>query len=518
MSIFKRDNSPKSTDSQAEMVLHAIHDGVIITDSSGAIVFINPAAVRMTGCGSADHATGLDYGLIIKIESKEGREIPDIENPIAQAIRSGQALERYQACLIDSQSGKRLPVAIAVLPADDKSQCRIITMRDITKELAEEGEQTEFISTASHEMRTPVATIDGYISLALNPQTATIDDRARNYLVAAHAASQHLGKLFRNLLDITRLDDGKIRPHFRPIDMIAFVGSVIEDYSSQIKASKLKLTFGANSHGTGGGLRINQAVYSYVDVNFMREILNNLIDNAIKYTPAGGSIYVNVRGDGDKTLINVTDTGIGISAEDLAHIFQKFYRADNSDTRSIGGTGLGLYLVKQRAEAMGGKVWAESSFGEGSTFYVSLPRLSEDEYNKRMIAEQNLAQAQSLEQPLFSHSPLSPQPPFPPQPAPIPPANPQPTTLPPADHRPTPAPPASPRPVSTHHNNPQPLPFASARPQSAPAPPAGPQPPIPSTRPPVPPQPQRPIVQPRAPTAPPISATQVNNNVKGAQK
>ncbi len=518
MSIFKRDTSPKSTDSQAEMVLHAIHDGVIITDSSGVIIFINPAAVRMTGCGSADHATGLDYGLIVKIESKEGREIPDIENPIAQAIRSGQALERYQACLIDSQSGKRLPVAIAVLPADDKSQCRIITMRDITKELAEEGEQTEFISTASHEMRTPVATIDGYISLALNPQTATIDDRARNYLVAAHAASQHLGKLFRNLLDITRLDDGKIRPHFRPIDMIAFVGSVIEDYSSQIKASKLKLTFGANSHGTGGGLRINQAVYSYVDVNFMREILNNLIDNAIKYTPAGGSIYVNVRGDGDKTLINVTDTGIGISAEDLAHIFQKFYRADNSDTRSIGGTGLGLYLVKQRAEAMGGKVWAESSFGEGSTFYVSLPRLSEDEYNKRMIAEQNLAQAQSLEQPLFSRSPLPPQPAFAAQSAPIPPVNPQPAIISPTNPRPAPTPPASPRPASTPHNNPQPLPFASAKPQPAPAPSVGLQPPIPSTRPPVPPQPQRPIVQPRAPTASPISTTQVNNNVKGAQK
>ena len=521
MSIFKRDNPPKSTDndSQAEMVLRAIHDGVVITDQSGVIIFINPAAARMTGCGSADHATGLDYGLIIKIESKEGREIPDIENPIAQAIRSGQALERYQACLIDSQSGKRLPVAITVLPADDKNQSRIITMRDITKELAEEGEQTEFISTASHEMRTPVATIDGYISLALNPQTATIDDRARNYLVAAHAASQHLGKLFRNLLDITKLDDGKIRPHFRPIDMIAFVGSVIEDYSSQIKASKLKLTFGADSHGTGGGLRINQAVYSYVDVNFMREILDNLIDNAIKYTPAGGSIYVNVRGDGDKVLINVTDTGIGISAENLTHIFQKFYRADNSDTRSVGGTGLGLYLVKQRAEAMGGKVWAESSFGEGSTFYVSLPRLSDDEYDKRMIAEQNLAEAQSVKQPQSPFSPqFTPISPISPQPAPIPPANLQSATIPPINSQPAPTPPASPRPASAPHNNPQPLPFTSAKPQPAPAPSAGLQPPIPSTRPPVPPQPQRPIVQPRAPTASPISTTQVNNNVKGAQK
>ena len=121
----------------------------------------------------------------------------------------------------------------------------------------------------------------------------------------------------------------------------------------------------------------------------MREIMGNLIDNAIKYTPEGGSIYINVLGDGDRVLINVTDTGMGISSDDLAHIFQKFYRADNSDTRTIGGTGLGLYLVKQRVEAMGGRVWAESAFGEGSTFYVSLPRITGEEYEKRMIAKNN---------------------------------------------------------------------------------------------------------------------------------
>ena len=119
------------------------------------------------------------------------------------------------------------------------------------------------------------------------------------------------------------------------------------------------------------------------------------------------SIYVNVRGDGDRVLINVTDTGIGISADDLSHIFQKFYRADNSDTRTIGGSGLGLYLVKQRAEAMGGKVWAESAFGEGSTFYVSLPRITEDEYEKRMIMVRN---REMQEQIAKQAQPVAPQP------------------------------------------------------------------------------------------------------------
>ena len=127
-----------------------------------------------------------------------------------------------------------------------------------------------------------------------------------------------------------------------------------------------------------------------MDIDFLREAVNNLVENAIKYTAEGGGIWVNVRGDDDRVLINVTDTGIGISPDDLKHVFQKFYRADNSQTRTVGGTGLGLYLVKQRVEAMGGKVWAESSFGEGSTFYLSFPRITAEEYQRRKQIASNI--------------------------------------------------------------------------------------------------------------------------------
>lgn len=388
-----RKNSSNNTSNHAalaEIALEAIHDGVVMTDKNGVIQFINPAAVNMTECGSADKAIGLDCGLIIKLESKEGRELPDNENPLVQAMKTGQPLDSAQVSLIAGQSAKRIPIAISVLSSEGTSSNRIITFRNITKELEEEGEQTEFISTASHEMRTPVATIDGYLSLCLNPQTATLDDRARGYLTAAQIASKHLGKLFQDLLDATKLDDGKIRPHFEPVEMVSLVKKISDDYTVRAEEANLNFSFGSNNTASfGDGHHMEQVVYGFVDINFMREILDNLIENAIKYTPAGGSIYVNVRGDGDRVLVNVTDTGIGISSDDLSHIFQKFYRADNSDTREIGGTGLGLYLVKQRVEAMGGKVWAESAFGEGSTFFVSLPRLSSDEYEKRMIVVQN---------------------------------------------------------------------------------------------------------------------------------
>lgn len=399
MKLFSRKktkNNGLDAGALAGMALDTILDGVIITDKKGVVQLINPAAVRLTGCGADSNAIGLDYGLLIRLESKDGQELAATENPLMLAMQTGRALEKYKGVMIDQQGGRRA-VAVSMLPAGAAGAERIITFRDITKELEEEGAQMEFISTASHEMRTPVASIEGYLSLAINPQTATIDERARGYLTAAHTASVHLGKLFRDLLDTTKLDDGRAKAHFEPVELVGTVRLIANEFLTQAQAAKLKFQFGAKDNSVvqlAPGRKLDQVVYGYVDMSFLREVLANLIDNAIKYTPEGGSIYVNVLGDGDRALINVTDTGVGVSADDLQHIFQKFYRSDNSQTRTVGGTGLGLYLVKQKVEAMGGKVWAESAFGEGSTFYVSLPRITGEEYEKRMIAKQNQAAQQ----------------------------------------------------------------------------------------------------------------------------
>lgn len=492
MSLFNRKNPNEKGNGQAalaELALNAINNGVIMTDKAGVIKYINPAAISITDCGSVDHAIGLDYGLIIKLESKEGRELSEKENPLTQSMKTGEPLDSFHGSLIVGKSEKRVPIAVSAFSVEGVQQDRIITFRDITKELEEEGEQTEFISTASHEMRTPVASIEGYLSLALNPQTATIDERAKGYLTAAHAASKHLGKLFRDLLDITKLDDGHIKPHFEPAEMVGLVKTISDDYLPRARDLKINLKFGSDPKvSLGDTRRMEQVVYGYIDMNFMREILDNLIDNALKYTPEGGSIYVNVRGDGDRVLINVTDTGIGISADDLSHIFQKFYRADNSDTRVIGGTGLGLYLVKQRVEAMGGRVWAESAFGEGSTFYVSLPRLTGDEYEKRMIAVRN----RQMQEELQKSSPTAPT------------QSPQLTAFQVA---------ASPTPISI----PTPTP-AHAIPQN-PSIPTPTTPPTPTPQPPAPnvTNPIPPGQNPAPPTNQPVQ-NQINNNINGEVK
>ena len=367
----------------ANLVLNSIDEGVMIVHSSGIVVLVNPAAMRLLGTSDPNMVENLQLASILNLENSEGAKIEDDVNPVLRAVMNGENFETRDLILVSVQEQRR-PVAISVVCTTPGQNERIITLRDIARELEEEGEQADFISTASHEMRTPVASIEGYLGLALNPKTATIDERARKYLEEAHASSKHLGRLFKDLLDVTKLDDKKIRVQLTPVE-------IANGQVPMMSEKGIHYTFGANAARSDNATRVvNQEVYASVDIDFLREAVNNLVENAIKYTASGGGIWVNVRGDDDRVLINVTDTGIGISPDDLKHVFQKFYRADNSQTRTVGGTGLGLYLVKQRVEAIGGKVWAESSFGEGSTFYLSFPRITAEEYQRRKQIASNI--------------------------------------------------------------------------------------------------------------------------------
>ena len=384
------ETSNGNTAELANLVLDSIEEGVIIVHPSGVVLLSNPAAMRMLGVNDTSAILNVQIRSLLRLENGEGMKLEDSVNPVLLAINSGEKYSTRDFVLVNLIE-QRKPVAISVVSTNSGQNERIITLRDISRELEEEGEQTEFISTASHEMRTPVASIEGYLGLALNPKTATIDERARKYLEEAHTSSKHLGRLFKDLLDVTKLDDKKIRVQLSPVEMTSTVRSIANGQVPQMSEKGIHYTFGSNGTSTSGNGRfLNQEVYASVDIDFLREAVNNLVENAIKYTAEGGGIWVNVRGDDDRVLINVTDTGIGISPDDLKHVFQKFYRADNSQTRTVGGTGLGLYLVKQRVEAMGGKVWAESSFGEGSTFYLSFPRITAEEYQRRKQIASNI--------------------------------------------------------------------------------------------------------------------------------
>lgn len=376
-------NELNQVSNKAEVVINAIGEGVIAIDKQGVIQLINPAAQHIIGWGKQD-ALGLDYKSVLHLADKQGQDLTKANDPIFEVLSTNQTKGRNDLMLL-TNSGKKLNISVVASPIGHLGSGAIIVFHDITKEQAEEREQAEFISTASHEMRTPVASIEGYLGLALNPATAKIDEKAREYIMKAHEAAQHLGRLFQDLLDVTKAEDGRLANKPRVVDVVSYTQDIIQGLQPHADAKGLRVFFKpettASSGVTGGTHSIAPVFYAHLDTDHLREVLANLIENAIKYTPKG-EVVIDVIGDEEHIIVSIADSGIGIPTEDIPHLFQKFYRVDNSDTREIGGTGLGLYLCRRLTEAMNGRIWVESEYKKGSTFYVELPRISHSEATK----------------------------------------------------------------------------------------------------------------------------------------
>lgn len=372
---------------RSEIVINAIGDGVVAIDSLGVIQLINPAAQEILGWGKQD-ALALNYKSIVKMLDAENHEIDPSQDVIDQVLNTNQ-MARTSAVTLQTRSGKKIVTSMVVSPIGDAGSGVIAVFRDVTKEKAEEHGQAEFISTASHEMRTPVASIEGYLGLALNPSTAQVDEKARGFIIKAQEAAQHLGRLFQDLLDVSRSEDGRLTNTPKVVNVATFVEGVVEGLRPKAQEKGLILTYAPSNQGTHRTLA--PVYYVNLDNDHIREVVNNLVENAIKYTPAG-EVVVDITGDDDKIILSVKDSGLGIPAEDVPHLFQKFYRVDNNDRQAIGGTGLGLYLSRRLAESMQGSLSVESTHGKGSTFFLELPRISSEQ--AAQLSQQQTANAQ----------------------------------------------------------------------------------------------------------------------------
>ena len=361
---------------KSEIVINAIADGVIAINDAGTIQLINPAAQLIMGWGKQD-ALELDYRSVFKLTDSKDKPVTDENDPIQQVLQTNVSVTRNDLNLITS-AGKKMVLSLLISPVGQQGSGAIVVFRDITSDVAENRQKAEFVSTASHEMRTPVAAIEGYIGLALNPQTATIDDKARMYLIKAHESAQHLGQLFQDLLDVSKAEDGRLNNNPVPIDATSFARDVVTSMLSTAISKEITLTF-APDKSDPGNQTITPAYYVNVDQSHYREVLSNLVENALKYTKPSGTVTVDISGDESHVTVSIIDSGIGIPAEDITHLFQKFYRVDNTDTREIGGTGLGLYLCRRLVETMEGRIWVESVYGKGSMFFVELPRMNTED-------------------------------------------------------------------------------------------------------------------------------------------
>ena len=375
------ENRLSAVESKSDVVINAIDDGVLAISKDGNIELINPSAQQIIGWDQGD-ALGLNWKSVLKLVTSDGKDVEDLENPIVQSLSKNQPTHNDKLFLLTS-SEKRILVSIVSSPVGTEGEGVIVVFRDITKEKAEEREQAEFISTASHEMRTPVASIEGYLGLALNPATAHIDEKARDFITKAHESAQHLGRLFQDLLDISKVEDGRMKNNPKIINVNEFLKDIFDGLATKADEKQLNYIFMPDIIDEGKEKSLQPIFYANIDPDHFREVVSNLIENAIKYTPSG-EVVVNVTGDDKQISISVKDSGIGIPAEDIPHLFQKFYRVDNSDTREIGGTGLGLYLSRRLAEAMSGNLRVESKYKEGSTFYLEIPRMSSSEAKQRL--------------------------------------------------------------------------------------------------------------------------------------
>lgn len=406
---------------KSEVVISAIADGVMALNAQGVVQLFNPSAEHITGWPQGD-AINLDYKSVLKLLDKNDKELTPATDPIAQALATNQEVATNTLSL-ETRAGKKLLASVIASPIGQPGSGVIVVFRDITKEKREERQQAEFISTAAHEMRTPVASIEGYLGLALNPSTAQIDEKAKTYIGKAQESVQHLGRLFQDLLDISRAEDGRLQNNPKVVNVVAFVREIAEQLRPKAQEKGLHYIFKPQPDGSeqAGERRLNPVYYANVDNDHLREVIANLIDNAIKYTP-NGDVTIDIGGDNDHVVVSVRDSGIGIPKEDQPHLFQKFYRVDNSDTREIGGTGLGLYLSRRLIETMNGRIWVESEYKQGSTFYVELPRISHEEATRLIeaVSIQKEREAQLASSPGVVSAPATPSAQAPVEPTPAP--------------------------------------------------------------------------------------------------
>lgn len=361
----------------SDFILGAIEDGVVMVGADQVIHLFNPAAANITGW-PANEAAGLDYHSVLHLVDEHGEGYSKASHPIARVLATGQPIRDSRAFL-QTRGSKLIPISIIVSPISEgpnlPPQAVVGVFRDITVEREEEARRSEFISTASHEMRTPIAAIEGYLSLALNTKVSTIDNRAKNYLDKAYTSVRHLGQLFQDLLTSSRAEDGRLASYPTVIEVGEILAGVADGakFNAQKKGLQIKYVVGSND--VRGGKVVRPLFFVFADPDRLREVFQNLVDNAIKYTQ-NGSITIALTGNESVVQVQVQDTGAGIPEEDIPHLFQKFYRVDNSMTRTIGGTGLGLYICKRIVELYQGRIWLESQLSKGSTFFINLPRLS----------------------------------------------------------------------------------------------------------------------------------------------
>ncbi len=350
--------------SKSQAILEAVADGVMVTNAQGRVILFNEAAEHILGAVREEiigRPTDDRLGLY-------GAAGTALVNQVRQWLTSTDARSRMPSLEQRLRIEERhVNVHVAPVTLGDEYLGTVSIFRDVTKEVEVDRAKTEFVSTVSHELRTPMTSIKGYADLMLLGAAGQMNDDQRRFLSIIKANADRLSVLVNDLLDISRLEGGRVELDIKPLSLEGLVDQVANTLRAKIEDKGLTLS-----------LHVPPDLPPVMgDRDRVIQILTNLVSNAHQYTPTGGSINVKALRAAGMIQVDVADTGIGIAPEDQPKVFDRFFRADDPKVQEFSGTGLGLAIVKSLVEMQHGRIWLNSEVGQGSTFSFSLPMAEE---------------------------------------------------------------------------------------------------------------------------------------------
>lgn len=346
---------------QLAAIIEQSADGVMILDGRWRITTFNRAMEQLTGW-SREESMGRPCAEVLAIKNSQGVNLCLVDCPLQRRpAPQNPLIEGW----IEGRDGRRRYVQSRYAPQRDQNGRligAIANVRDITEQKIEEEMQSTFFSVISHELKTPVSIIKGYAETLARPDAKWDAAVIRDGLNVIVEESDRLAHQIQDLLDASRLQAGGLRLEMSDFSLPALASQVIERFAPQAgEEFSFELRFP------------EQMAAVHADYERVREVLENLVSNAIKYSPDGGTIRLFGRIEGDTAIVSVSDQGIGIAREEQQNLFRRFYRVDNRLRRTTQGAGLGLFLARAIVEAHGGRLWVESKPGNGSRFSFTLP-------------------------------------------------------------------------------------------------------------------------------------------------
>ncbi|MDD2486301.1 MAG: ATP-binding protein [bacterium] len=339
---------------QMGTILENMADGIVVVDENGRVELINAAAIRILA--SKTPADGLKGGHFVTLASNY-----ELAGMLHQTQQEGGRLSRELELL--HPAGTQVSAYFSPVSGPGGDGRTVIVLHDITRLKRLESVRQVFVANVSHELRTPLASIKAMVETILGSGRgdARLVDR---FLGNINQEIDRLNNLIADLLQLSRIEDAGVVMQREEVDAALLIGETLEQFAS--KAAELNIDLQSN---TGDNLRLRG------DAARLKQVLLNLIDNALKFTPAGGQVTVSAGRKDDRVVIRVADTGTGIPQADMDRIFERFYRVDKARSRTLGGTGLGLSIVKHIVESHDGSISVDSREGHGSVFTVSLPAI-----------------------------------------------------------------------------------------------------------------------------------------------